>query len=151
MSNPIQGHILRNTFKMIQDHKMWLCLHFLSTYCNPSLSQIRASSVKIKIQSMTQVESIEFFTFTATRREVQKGKKKKSVKIFIIRTDLKMRQPQNIVIIPSPVIYQLFHLEVHVFVSGYMYISWTANLSILLMVFPTPNTAECWDTTKLST
>ena len=73
---------------------------------------------------MTQVESIEFFTFTATRREVQKGeKKKKSVKIFIIRTDLKMRQPQNIVIIPSPVIYQLFHLEVHVFVSGYMYIS----------------------------
>ena len=78
MSNPIQGHILRNTFKMIQDHKMWLCLHFLSTYCNPSLSQIRASSVKIKIQSMTQVESIEFFTFTATRREVQKGEKKKN-------------------------------------------------------------------------
>ena len=151
MSNPIQGHILRNTFKMIEDHKMWLCLHFLSTYCNPSLSQIRASSVKIKKQSMTQVESrLSFLLWLPPGGKFKKGKKK-SVKIFIIRTDLKMRQPQNIVIIPSPVIYQLFHLEVHVFVSGYMYISWTANLSILLMVFPTPNTAECWDTTKLST
>lgn len=134
---------------MIQDHKMWLRLHFPSTYCNPSLSQIGASSLKIKIQSITQAESRLSFILFGCHKERSWKREKKSEKIFIIRKDLNMRQPQNIAIIPSPVIYQLFHLEVHVLFSGYMYISWTANLSILLMVFPTPNTAERWDTTKL--